>query len=318
MKTRGNDLVTIMKERAPKGSSLVNLLMEILSMGKEAVYRRLRGEVAFSFDEAAIISREMNISLDQIAGFGNKESVLFELLISNDSVKLEAYYEGLEYFCKIMEPFSRNPDSRFFSALNTVPYYLFSGFDNLLRYRLCRWLCHQEKILLPSQLPNITIPQKILDKHKELSDLFKNIKRSYCIFDESSFLSLINEINYYVSLQLIEKVDLEKMKEELHLMLNQLEMLSLGGTYDNGNEVSLYLSSLYFETSYIYLENKEDIISFFKAYSINTLYSRSPVICRTHKNWIESLRRHSVLISQSGEMQRFTFFAKQHKYVDSM
>ena len=50
------ELIKEMKERIPQGQNLANYLTDTLYMGKEAVYRRLRGEVAFTFDEIAVIS----------------------------------------------------------------------------------------------------------------------------------------------------------------------------------------------------------------------------------------------------------------------
>lgn len=44
------ELINEMKERIPPGHNLANYLTDTLYMGKEAVYRRLRGEVAFTFD----------------------------------------------------------------------------------------------------------------------------------------------------------------------------------------------------------------------------------------------------------------------------
>lgn len=46
------------KEKMPTGTNLANTLMDILYIGKEAIYRRLRGEVPFTLAEAAVISRK--------------------------------------------------------------------------------------------------------------------------------------------------------------------------------------------------------------------------------------------------------------------
>ena len=51
-----NELIAVMKERVPQGQNLASVLADILFMGKEAVYRRLRGEVSFSIEEIATIS----------------------------------------------------------------------------------------------------------------------------------------------------------------------------------------------------------------------------------------------------------------------
>lgn len=58
-------LVNAVKEKLPSKENLANTLMDILYIGKEAIYRRLRGEVPFTLAEAAVISRKLGISLDK-------------------------------------------------------------------------------------------------------------------------------------------------------------------------------------------------------------------------------------------------------------
>ena len=52
-----NELISTMRERIPQDMNLANTLADILCMGKEAVYRRLRGEVSFTIDEVALLSK---------------------------------------------------------------------------------------------------------------------------------------------------------------------------------------------------------------------------------------------------------------------
>ena len=68
MRNINTDLIDAMKIYLPKGNNLANTLMDILYLGKEATYRRLRGEVPFTFAEVATISQHMGISLDKIVG----------------------------------------------------------------------------------------------------------------------------------------------------------------------------------------------------------------------------------------------------------
>ena len=55
-------LVNAVREKLPSKENLANTLMDILYIGKEAIYRRLRGEVPFTLTEAAVISRKLGIS----------------------------------------------------------------------------------------------------------------------------------------------------------------------------------------------------------------------------------------------------------------
>ena len=52
------NLIEAMKEKLPLKGKLADMLMDTLYIGKEAVYRRLRGEVPFTLQEAALVSRK--------------------------------------------------------------------------------------------------------------------------------------------------------------------------------------------------------------------------------------------------------------------
>lgn len=71
------------------------------------------------------------------------------------------------------------------------------------------------------------------------------------------------------------------------------------------------LSNIHFEATYSYIEKRDFQISLLRVYSINSMDSQSFHICRMQCNWIQSLKRHSILISESGEMQRIDFLQKQ-------
>lgn len=53
------NLIEAMKEKLPLKKKLADMLMDTLYIGKEAVYRRLRGEVPFTLQEAALVSRKL-------------------------------------------------------------------------------------------------------------------------------------------------------------------------------------------------------------------------------------------------------------------
>lgn len=52
------NLIEAMKEKLPLKGQLADMLMDTLYIGKEAVYRRLRGEVPFTLQESALISKK--------------------------------------------------------------------------------------------------------------------------------------------------------------------------------------------------------------------------------------------------------------------
>ena len=90
-----NEFISTMREVTPKGGNLANILMDILCMSKEAIYRRLRGEVAFTFSEVAIIANQLGISLDKIIGNSMSGGAMFDLNVLDLADPMDTYYEIL-------------------------------------------------------------------------------------------------------------------------------------------------------------------------------------------------------------------------------
>ena len=95
------ELINEMRERIAPKETLANFLTNTLCMGKEAVYRRLRGEVAFTFDEVALISHKLGISIDQIVGNHLSNRATFDLNLQNSPDPIDSYYEILERYLRI-------------------------------------------------------------------------------------------------------------------------------------------------------------------------------------------------------------------------
>lgn len=102
------NLIEAMKEKLPLKGQLADMLMDTLYIGKEAVYRRLRGEVPFTLQESALISRKLGISLDKIIGLSFKSNAMFNINIVDYDDPFESYYNILE---------------KYVSLINTMPDY---------------------------------------------------------------------------------------------------------------------------------------------------------------------------------------------------
>jgi hypothetical protein len=84
------------------------------------------------------------------------------------------------------------------------------------------------------------------------------------------------------------------------------------------NEVLIYISNINFEACYSHFKSKELEFSQISLYSIDTLTSYDLLICKTHKEWIDSLKRYSTLITRSGEIERIEFFNKQKELITDL
>ena len=204
-----NELINEMKERIAPKETLANFLTNTLCMGKEAVYRRLRGEVAFTFDEVAVISHKLGISIDQIIGNHLSNRATFDLNLQHSPDPIESYYEILERYLRIFN-YIRNDDSTtIYTAANIIPFTLYSAYESLSKFRLCRWVYQNGKIKTPHSLAEMQVPEKVISAHKKLSETVKHCKKTCFIWDSNIFYSFIKEIKYFAGLNLISEEDVK-------------------------------------------------------------------------------------------------------------
>lgn len=104
----------------------------------------------------------------------------------------------------------------------------------------------------------------------------------------------------------------------MFLLIDELEGLAAKGKTETGNTVRIYISHINFEANYGYLESAPLQLSLIRVYSINSITTRDSEMFQGLKDWIQSLKKFSTLISESGEMQRIQFFKQQREIVSTL
>ena len=307
-------LVNAVKEKLPSKDNLANALMDILYIGKEAIYRRLRGEVPFTLTEAAVISRKLGISLDKMIGVSFRDNAVFDMNIVSSDKPFEAYYSILEKQVDLFRSVKEDETSEIGTSSNIIPQTLSLKYNMLSKFRLFKWMYQNENIKC-KHFEEMEIPQKMVEKQKEYSDLVSHIHSVDYIWDNMIFSHLVNDIQYFCSIHLITDDDKDLLKEELFLLIDEMEELSARGKSKAGNDVKIYISNINFEATYSYLDTSSTQLSLIRIYSINSITTQDQEMFRGLKEWIQSLKKFSTLISESGEMQRIQFFKQQREIV---
>lgn len=294
-------LVNAVKEKLPSKDNLANALMDILYIGKEAIYRRLRGEVPFTLTEAAVISRKLGISLDKMIGVSFRDNAVFDMNIVSSEKPFEAYYSILEKQVDLFRSVKEDETSEIGTSSNIIPQTLSLKYNMLSKFRLFKWMYQNENIKC-KHFEEMEIPQKMVEKQKEYSDLVSHIHSVDYIWDNMIFSHLVNDIQYFCSIHLITDEDKDMLKEELFLLIDEMEELSARGKSKAGNDVKIYISNINFEATYSYLDTSSTQLSLIRIYSINSITTQDQEMFRGLKEWIQSLKKFSTLISESGEM----------------
>lgn len=309
------NLVNAIKNTLPEKTNVAMYLMDLLSLGKEAVYRRLRGTVSFDLEEAALISMSLNISLDQIVGMESRDRAIFNLNLIRKSDLLDDYCRFIESYTYAVRQLKPCPYSKRYSACNIVPFSFYTEYDLIAKFFWYKWLYQMEGFENMIPFSEFLLPPKVPQIHKQFIEESRFIDTSSFVLARNMFTSLAKDIAFFSRLNLLSKDDVEDIKFELVALLSRLESIAASGVWNEGKNLSFYLSNIDFESSYTFLECDEFELSILRVFSFGTIQSFKGQVCNVHREWFDSLQRSSTLISRSGDLHRAEYFNEQRELV---
>lgn len=313
------NLLSSIREKIPQKTALVNKLVDILCIEKEAVYRRLRGEVAFTFAEIVTISHEFGISLDNLIGAITDKSRPFQLKLVDFLDPGDIDYKMLDEYIDILTQARYDDNSELIDCTNILPQQLYMNNKYISRFYLFKWMYQCGQSGKPKRFQDINVTDRFANIQFAHTTESRYIRNSYYIFDPSIFHYLINDINYFLSIHLITPEEVKMLKEELHKFLNEMEQIAARGFFeDTGNKVFFYISNVNFDTSYWCLQINNSHISMIKTFILSSVASLDESTYGKLRKWLRALIRSSIMISVSGERQRIMFFEAQRKLIDTL
>ena len=252
-----DNLLKAIREKIPHEENLANVLGNLLCIGKEAIYRRLRGDVPFTLLETAQISKEMNISIDGILESVSPKSRPFQLKLTEFINPLEIDLDMMDNFVDVFRSIEPNAYSEAASSTNILPQALYLKYKFLTRFYLFKWKAQHDGLNAVQPLHEIIFPERMVQIQKNFVIETQRVKDSCYIFDNMIFVYLINDIKYFSSVNLISDDDVRELKEELYQFLDYTERLAARGKFDNGNRISFYISNINFDTTYSYVQTRK-------------------------------------------------------------
>ncbi|WP_029904542.1 hypothetical protein [Prevotella sp. 10(H)] len=306
------------RNKFPKETNIAKIIGEILFIGKEAAYRRLRGEVGFSLYEATLIAHKLNISLDKIINVKPIENSIFELKPQQFYNLSEIDYQMLEEYLNTLKLAKEDTNSEQVFTSNIFPQFPSHRYYMLAKYSSFRWMYLNETMDRVKSFNEMNYPERMDKLCREIVDESTNISRTSYIWDNNIFQSIVKEIKYFSNIGLINAESILLLKNELFEFLDYIEKITTKGKFDNGNKVQIYISEIPSDTGYSYLETNFIKLSMISAFALNYLVALDERTLIRMKERIQSLKRVSTLISESGEEQRIRFLKAQRQAVNTL
>jgi hypothetical protein len=312
-----NFIETIQNE-IPQRGKLAEVLAELLCIEKEAVYRRLRGSVAFSFQEIFKIALYFGFSLDSIAEGSSTVSKLLVMRMIEFINPTEADYKMLENFCLYVRQMKGSLDSEFGSMSSLIPTTFCVSYPYIYKFYLFKWT-HQ--FSNPQKVPAYT-EVKATDRlnriNRDFVESIQNSSKSIYIFDRQFIYFFVNDVRYFFDIKLISKEDVLDLKRDLLLYLDDLERYASGGVFDTGKSVEIYLANVHFYASCNYIGTSTNRVTMIRLSTFSEAYSFDETIFENTKKWLNFLKQTSTMISVSNVPERVLFFEKQREFVNNL
>ena len=320
--TEGNifyhEFMSAMQKKISHKATLANTITELLDIDKDAVYRRLRGKVDFSFTEMAMIARNLGISLDLIAGIENEQSKPARMNISRQVNPTEIDYEMFEGHVNLLKAIKDDPDTKIIECGTMFPHYLYQDYEYITRFYLFMWnRASRHGPGLPYH--DITIPERLRLLQTETCAYARHIKSTQYVWDHKIFQHFVNNIKYAARIGLVKNENVALLKNDLMAFLENIEKMAIKGKHEEtGQEVSIFIFDANCDTNYSCLKTKNIQLVLFRAFILNAIVSFEKDVFDETCAWISSLQRMSTLISVTGERARAIYFDTQRKMIDTL
>jgi len=310
--------IAAMQEKIPQRGALVNTIADLLTIDKNAVYRRLRGEVNFTFVEVATIAIKLGISLDNIVGNITLENRPLQMTMAKHVNPTDADYRMFNNYTYLLSSIKDQPDTLLLEATNTLSNAIYYDYDNVTRLHVFSWYLGNNDGT-DALYHEVTVPEQMRDMQKKCSEYTRHIKNTQYVWDRRMFDRIVENIKFWVRMRFIKEEDVLLIKNDFLEMLDYLEKLAVRGKYEEtGNEVSIYISELLLETSYTTIKSQNLYYSQFKTFFLNSNISLDEDVYNKMSKWIFGLQRKATLISVSGEKIRSEFFNTQRKIIHTL
>jgi len=192
-----NNLIAVIRANVPQKNKSATYLADKLVLGKESVYRRLRGEIHFTFNEIAALSLDLGFSVDSIIGTEKNDNALFNIRMLPSSECLNVYNAKMLEYGQMFREMCNNPNAEMHISINALPYYFYIKYENFSRFRIYKFLHQNQKIGVNDKFSDFKLPDEILETHQTFYQDIQKIPNTTIIMDNNIFWSAAKDIEYF-------------------------------------------------------------------------------------------------------------------------
>ncbi|MCE3295890.1 MAG: hypothetical protein K0R65_1604 [Crocinitomicaceae bacterium] len=315
-------LIDAIKDKIQGEDSLGKALADVLNLSLDAVYRRCRGETAFTIFEVRKLCSHYGISFDALMDVRSDHVVFSYNSLSEYDFSLDRYLESILEGVKAVKNL---PGATLTLTVKDTPLFQFLNFPHLLRFKLYFWA---KSFLNVEEYKNAQfgyekISEKTFQTGKEILQVY-NMIPSKEIYDFDFLRGFIRQIQYYFDAYLFKDPNYAlKLLNEMQELLNHMKaQISIGkkfmyGTHPpaSGNEYEVYLNQTIITDSTYCFHSEAGSGLYLTHNMMNFLHTKDLNYVGESEQILHKLLENSSLISKVNEKERNAFFYKLERSI---
>jgi hypothetical protein len=312
-------LLQKIKSSLPTHLGLAEDMADVLGVSTDSAYRRIRCETELSIDEAHLLVKKYNISMDGIfASLGDTVAFAYTKL-TDDPENFKKYLQRIYGHTKQINTFA---DKKIIYIAETFPLF-YSFFSNkLAQLKLFYW---QKSVLnVPfyqgKKFEYGIVPEDLVEL---ATNAFKEYQKIPCVevWTNETINTVLQQIEFYAeSGAFLNQEDALGLVEEVRKMAKYLESCAESGRKlpgDANENFTLFCSEVVLGTNCIYIQTGGTKYAYISFNTLNSLTTNNLEFCEESEHWVKNIIKKSNMISGVSEKQRFQFFNRMHANIDN-
>ena len=308
----------------PKRSAAVDELSTLLGVGKDAIYRRFRGDTLVTPDELFVLAKKYSISLDALI-YEKTDTVFFRF--NPFSYKVNSFQDYLNTLVKNLARLNVMPGIHIRYASSEIPFFYYAYFPELISFKLYifgRTIWNFDYLNNRSfdfdivSYPTIRLTEEMLDGYRRISTTE--------LWNLNIMDNTLNQIEYHVnSGGFRQDQDAILLYDKLLELTNHMEFMVMQGrkcalndsTAENGGDLNLYHNEMLYTNNTILVETEQKGFVYTTFASPNFLISGDNRMYSFATDWFNKLMQKASPLSTNAEKSRKVFFNKLRKKIEN-
>ena len=293
-----------------RGGSLNEEVAKVLDISYDAAHRRVRHKSKISIDEAILLAKHFNFSLDSLYGEAVSGYVSVEKTMSIKSEEDLKLYFDTSY--ELLAGTAKDKSFQLYYSAKDIPlFYLIDG-TLLSRFKMYVWLKLLSKEYRNIHFENFHPKLSTIQSGKRLGDLYRFLSVSE-IWDTTTINSTLKQIQFYYEAGQVSNDMAVELCKELKKLLNKISKKVL-----KNEGFSLYYNELLLMNNNVLVFNEEQQLLFVPNSMLSYFKTNDKETCTEAKIYLDNQIKHSKLLNTSGEKEQNIFYYKMMQKINAL